>query len=83
MEEIKHNELISKKHKKTCRYLNYTEHLLILASTVTGSVSISAYASLVGIPVRIARSAAAVKICVINAGIKKDKPVIKKKKEEA
>ena len=27
MEEIKHNELISKKHKKTCRNLNYLSQL--------------------------------------------------------
>ena len=71
MEESKHIELISKKHKKTCRYLNYTEHLLILASTVTGCVSVSAFASLVGIPVGIASSAVGIKICAIIAGIKK------------
>ena len=33
--------------------LNYIQHLLILVSTVTGCVSISAFASLVGIPVGI------------------------------
>ena len=32
-------------------YLNYVGHFLILASTVTGCVSISAFASLVAIPV--------------------------------
>ena len=31
--------------------MNFTEHLLIIAATVTGSVSISVFASLVGIPV--------------------------------
>ena len=31
-----------------CRYLNYTEHLFILASTVTVYVSTSAFASLAG-----------------------------------
>ena len=35
IEEIKQNELISKKHKSVCRILNYDEDLLILASTVT------------------------------------------------
>ena len=35
LEEIQHNELISKKHKKTCTTLNYVEHLLILISMVT------------------------------------------------
>ena len=41
IEEIKNNDLISEKH------LNYVEHLLILVSTVTGCVSISAFASIV------------------------------------
>ena len=47
LEEIKRNDLISERHKKTCKYLNYVEQLLILVSTVTGCVSISAFASLV------------------------------------
>ena len=33
--EIKHNDLMSEKYKKTCKYLNYVEHLLILASAIT------------------------------------------------
>ena len=44
---------MSQKYKKTCKYLNYVEYLLILASTVTGCVSISAFASLVDIRVGI------------------------------
>ena len=43
LDEIKHNALMSKKCKKTCKYLNYVEHLLILAATVTGFVSISVH----------------------------------------
>ena len=42
---------IREKYKKTCKCLNYIEHLVILASTVTGCVSISAFASLVCDPV--------------------------------
>ena len=38
LDEIKHNDLMSKKYKKTCKYLNYVQHLLILVSTVTGCV---------------------------------------------
>ena len=34
IEEIKQNELIRKKHKKVYKILDYTEHLLILASKV-------------------------------------------------
>ena len=51
MEEIKQNELISNKHKKICKISNYIEHLIILASFVTGCVSISVFASLVGIQI--------------------------------
>ena len=49
IEEINQNELMSKKHKNVSRILNYIEHLLTLISTITGCVSISAFASLVGI----------------------------------
>ena len=51
LDEIKHNDLMSEKYKKTCKYLNYVEHLLILFSTVTGCLSTSAFASLVCVPV--------------------------------
>ena len=50
LEEMKQNELMSKKHKKVCKTLNYIEHFLILASTITGCISIFAFASLIGIP---------------------------------
>ena len=56
IEEINRNELMSKKHKKVCRVLNYIDHLLIATSTITGWISISAFASLVGIPIGIASS---------------------------
>ena len=49
LEEIEKNELMSRKHKKVCTTLNYIEHFLILASTITECVSISAFASLLGI----------------------------------
>ena len=44
---------MSKKHKKFCRVLNYIDNSLIATSTITGSVCISAFASLVGIPLQI------------------------------
>ena len=47
---------------------------------VTGCVSISAFASLVGIPVGIVSSA--IKICAITVEIKKCKAIIKKSKEK-
>ena len=41
------NKLISKKHKEVCIVLNYNDHLLIVISSITGCVFISAFASLV------------------------------------
>ena len=82
LKEIEQNELMSKKHKKVCTTLNYIEHFLILASTITGCVSISAFASLIGIPIGITSSAIGLKICAITAGIKKYKSIIKKKKKK-
>ena len=32
LEETKHNDLMSEKYQKTCQYLKYVEHLLILSS---------------------------------------------------
>ena len=43
LEETKDNDWMSEKHKKACKYLYYVEDLLILASTVVGCVSISAF----------------------------------------
>ena len=53
-----------------------------MASTVTGSVSVSAFAALVGISVGITSSAVGIKICAITAGIKRYKSIIKKKKKK-
>ena len=47
---------MSIKQKKVCATLNYIEHFLILASTNTGCVLTSSFASLIGIPIEIARS---------------------------
>ena len=71
IEEINKNELMSKKHKKICSTLNYIGHFLILSSTITGSVSISAFASSVSIPIGIKSSAIGLNICAITSGIKK------------
>ena len=78
--EINQNELMSKKHKKVGTTLNYIEHFLILASAITGCISISAFVSLVGIPIGITSSAKGLKLCAITAEIKKS--IIKKKKKK-
>ena len=41
IEEINQNKLMSKKHKKVCRVLNYIETLLVVVSRFSGCVSIS------------------------------------------
>ena len=66
--------------KKFCA--NYIGYFLILASTITGCISISAFTSLVGIPIGIKSSAIGSKICAIVAGIKKYNSIIKKKKKK-
>ena len=80
--EIKHNDLMSEKRNKTCKFLKYVEHSLILISAVTGCVSISVFASLVAIPVGITCSAVGIKICAITARTKKCKSIIEKKNKK-
>ena len=80
LEGIDQNELMSKKHEKVFAALNYIEHFLVLASTMTECTLIFAFASLIGILIAITRSAIGLKICAINAGIKKYEPIIKKRK---
>ena len=79
IEEINQNELMSKKLKKV---LNYIQHLLIVISTITGCVSISAFAFLVGISIGTTRSAIGFKICLIRTEIKKYKSINKKNKKK-
>ena len=71
---------MSRKHKNVCATLNYIEHFFILASTITGSIRISDFASLLGIPIGITRSAIRLKICAIAAEIRKYESIIKKKR---
>ena len=80
LEEIEQNELISRKHKKVCATLKYIEHFLILSSTITGCISISAFVSFLGIPIGVTNSAIGLKICAIAAEIKKCKSTIRKKR---
>ena len=65
------NELLSKKHRKLSTFLNYIAHLLIVISTITECVSISAFAFLLGIPISVTSSGIGLKICAITSGIKK------------
>ena len=81
IEKINQNELMSKKHKKVCTTLNYIQQLYS-SNYNYQIISISAFASLAGIPIGITRSGIGLKICAITAGIKKYKSIIKKKKKE-
>ena len=65
---------MNKKHKRACSVCSI--------STITGYISISAFASLVGIPIVIASSTIGLKFCVITGGIKKYKSIIKKKRKK-
>ena len=67
---------MSRKHKKVCTTLNYIKRFF-LTSKITGCISISTFASLIGIPIEIGY-----KICAINAGIKKHESIIKKNKKK-
>ena len=69
LEEIKQNGLTNKKRKKVCATPNYIEHFFILASTITGFISVSAFASLIGILKGRTSSAIGVKNCERAAGI--------------
>ena len=69
--------------KRTCNYSSYLEHLLNLASTVIGCVSISEFFSLVCLIVGIKSSAVGLNICAITTRIKTYKLVSRKKVEQA
>ena len=81
IKEIDQNELASKKNKKVCTTLNYIEHFLILASTVTVCISVSAFPSILGIFIGITISAIGLKVCIITAEIRKYKSIIRKKRK--
>ena len=71
IEEIKQNKLISKMRNKVCTNIKYIKHFLILDSTISGRISISAFSSLIGIRIGITSSAFGLKFFPIVAGIKK------------
>ena len=61
---------MSRKHKKVCITLNYVEKYFILTSAVTWHISISTFASVLGITIGTTSSPLALKIFAIAAGIK-------------
>ena len=63
LEEIKQNELMSRKHRKVYATLHYINHFLILASTIFGCISTSAFVWLIGISIEITSSAVSKNLC--------------------
>ena len=90
LEEIKQNELMNKKHKTICTTLNYIEHFLILASTITGCYNYTFILQLYCFFFfdwyfyRYYKfcNTVGLKICAITARIKKRKSITKKKKKK-
>ena len=81
LREIKRNDLMSKKHKKTSRNINYFEDSLLFISAVTGCFSVSVFASLASIHIGIA-SPSVRKMCTATKGVKKYMSIFKKKKKK-
>ena len=59
---MEQNKWMSRKHKKVCTTLNYIGEFLILASTITGCISIFNFASLIAILIGIMSSTIGFKI---------------------
>ena len=72
---------MNKKYKNVCRVFNYTDHSLTVVSTITGCVSISAFACLVGIQQGLRILQLELKNYAITARIERYKSKIKKKKK--
>ena len=73
MKEINQYELMNSKNKKVCTTLNYLKDFLTLVFflfTVTGCISISAFASLLNVSTGIMISTIGLNICAIIVRIK-------------
>ena len=79
LDEIKYNDLMSDKQKKTHKCLTFVENLLIISSQLPGCVSISAFVSFFCLPVGITCSVIVTNICAVTARTNKYKSIIKKK----
>lgn len=73
---------MSEKHKKVFTVLNYIEQLLILISTVTGCLSISAFPLLIDIPIGITTFALELNFFLITVEIKNYTSTTKNKRQK-
>ena len=71
---------MSGRNKKISTALNYIGHVLVLVSIIVGCISISGFASLLGLLVGITSSTIGWKVFLITTGIKKYNSTIKKYK---
>ena len=72
---------MNQKHKTMHKVLICCHHFLNFVSASSGWVSISAFASLGGVPIGVESSAVQLKMCALTARIKKHKSIIKKRKK--
>ena len=79
LEPVKHNKLMSTKPKKICTTLSYIEHFLILASTISGCISVSAFVFLLGILIGITSYAIGLKTCALTWELKMISQQLRKK----
>ena len=77
--EIKHNELISKKHKKTCRNLKHLKQVFKFCFCSQWLCYDSTFASLLSISLRITSYVVGLKMCALPVGIKNHKSTVNKK----
>ena len=82
IKEIGQHELISKNHKNGCTALNHIKNFLFFSFCVNWIISISLFASLLGIPIGITSFSIGLKTCTITSGIKKCKSIAKKKNKK-
>ena len=70
--------MMNRKHKR----FEQLFHFLVLVSAIAGCISVSAFASLLGVSIGITSSAIGLKTCAIDEGIKKYESIIHKKKKK-
>ena len=80
LKEIEQNKMMSGRNKKISTALNYIGHVLVLVSIIIGCISISGFASLLGLLVGITSSTIGWKVFLITTGIKKYNSTIQKYK---
>ena len=78
---MKYYDLMNEKHKTMYKVLICCHHFLTFVSASSGWVSVSAFASLGGVPIGVENSAVRLKMCALTARIKKHKSIIKKRKK--